>query len=262
MTLLAASGDRAAAMTAYTRLEDRLEQELSVSPSRETRRLLASLRVEAPERPPLPPALAPRGGPLAGRRPELARLREAKGVVLLAGEPGIGKTRLLAEAGRDAYARGAVVLYGRCYEEPVAPYEPFAEALGAETLSRLLDEAGGDRWRLFEQIGTYVQGATLLLDDLHWADAGTIRLFAHLARRGQLILGAYRDGEVPQTLADTLADLRRDGLVERVSCAGSAPRRSSIWAAARSSRPRRAATRSSSPRPCATAARSPRGSRT
>ena len=193
MTLLAESGDRAAAMTEYVRLEDRLERELSIAPSRETRRLLAEIRAGASAAPvaaPLPPALAERGGALAGRADELERLLAATGAppvggaaVLLAGEPGIGKTRLLAEAGRAAHARGATVLYGRCYEEPVAPYEPFAEALGADTLKRLLNEADGERWRLFEAIGARLEGTVLLLDDLHWAEAGTLRLLAHVLRR-------------------------------------------------------------------------------
>ena len=144
--------------------------------------------------------------------------------MLLAGEPGIGKTRLLAEAGRLAHKRGRPVLYGRCYEEQVAPYEPFAEALGAETFARLLGDAHDERWRLFEAIGARVEGTLLLLDDLHWADAGTLRLLAHLLRRPKppVVLGAYRDTEIARThpLAGVLADLRRDGLVERVPLRG------------------------------------------
>ncbi|HET6548176.1 MAG TPA: AAA family ATPase [Solirubrobacter sp.] len=228
MRRLAASGDRAAALGEYVRLEDRLDRELSVRPARETRRLLAEIRAGAAPplgRAPLPAALAPRGGPLVGRDAELRRLRAAtRGAVLLAGEPGIGKTRLLAEAGRAAYAGGAAVRYGRCYEEPLAPYEPFAEALGADAFGALLGEAGGERWRLFEAIGARLEGAVLLLDDLHWADAGTLRLLAHLLRRpaAPVVLGAYRDTELGRThpLAGALADLRRDGLVERVPLRG------------------------------------------
>ncbi len=240
MTLLAAGGDRAAAMSEYVRLEDRLERELSIAPSRETRRLLAEIRAgasAAPAASSLPPALAPRGGVLAGRADELERLIAATGApragaaaaaappaILLAGEPGIGKTRLLAEAGRTAHARGATVLYGRCYEEPVAPYEPFAEALGSDALKRLLSDADGERWRLFEAIGARLEGTVLLLDDLHWAEAGTLRLLAHVLRRPRppRVLGAYRDTEIGRThpLADVLADLRREGLVERLPLRG------------------------------------------
>ena len=116
------------------------------------------------------------------------------------------------------------MLYGRCYEEQVAPYEPFAEALGADTFAQLLGDAQHERWRLFEAIGARVEDAVLLLDDLHWADAGTLRLLAHLLRRPKppVVLGAYRDTEIGRThpLAGVLADLRRDGLVERVPLRG------------------------------------------
>ena len=226
MTLLADAGDRAAAMSVYVRLEDRLERELSVAPSRQTRRLLAEIRAGAA--PPLgtatEPRLPPVKGPLAGRDAELRTLTDATRAVLLAGEPGIGKTRLLAEAGRLVHKRGRTVLYGRCYEEQVAPYEPFAEALGAETFARLLADAHDERWRLFEAIGARVETTVLLLDDLHWADAGTLRLLAHLLRRPKppVVLGAYRDTEIARThpLAGVLADLRREGLVERVPLRG------------------------------------------
>src|SRR5262249_24453885 len=77
--------------------------------------------------------------PFTGRRAELRRLTQrlddTRGghgvVVLLAGEPGIGKTRLLAEVAEVARAQGALVLWGRCYEgEAARPFGPFAEALG------------------------------------------------------------------------------------------------------------------------------------
>ena len=103
------------------------------------------------------PRLPPVKGPLAGRDAELRALTDATGAVLLAGEPGIGKTRLLAEAGRILHQRRRTVLYGRCYEEQVAPYEPFAEALGADTFAQLLGDAQHERWRLFEAIGARVE---------------------------------------------------------------------------------------------------------
>ena len=144
--------------------------------------------------------------------------------MLLAGEPGIGKTRLLAEAARLAHEDGAMVRYGRCYEEPVAPYEPFAEALGASAFGALVDAAAGERWRLFEAVGAQLADSTIVLDDLHWADAGTLRLLAQLLRRADAprVLGAYRDTEISRAhpLAATLADLRRDGLVARVPLHG------------------------------------------
>ena len=50
--------------------------------------------------------------------------------MLLAGDPGIGKTRLLAEIAVRAHASGAIVLAGRAPEETLVPYQPFLEALG------------------------------------------------------------------------------------------------------------------------------------
>ena len=88
---------------------------------------------------PVPTRLrAAAAGPLFGRDQELARLRAAieraregaRPFVLLAGEPGIGKTRLAAEAATLAHADGATVLYGRCDADLGLPYQPFAEALG------------------------------------------------------------------------------------------------------------------------------------
>src|SRR5262245_54824294 len=78
--------------------------------------------------------------PFTGRAAELSRLaqrfEEARsgrgGVVLLVGEPGIGKTRTLEEFSESARAQAALVLWGRCYEgEAGRPYGPFAEAIVA-----------------------------------------------------------------------------------------------------------------------------------
>src|SRR5205823_11459525 len=76
--------------------------------------------------------------PFVGRAPERRTLDDTWGtadprrpfVVLVAGEPGIGKTRLLAEFAVTANGSGAVVGYGRCDEELAPPYGPFSEALG------------------------------------------------------------------------------------------------------------------------------------
>ena len=62
-------------------------------------------------------------------------------VAMLVGEPGIGKTRLAAEFCRNAHAHEAVVLLGRCYEESLAPYQSFVEALRHYVSECPLDEA-------------------------------------------------------------------------------------------------------------------------
>ena len=86
---------------------------------------------------PISPALLGAATPYVGR----ARLREqldagwtaVRGgscrTTLLAGEPGVGKTRTAAELARSAYTDGALVLYGRCDEDLDVPYQPFVESL-------------------------------------------------------------------------------------------------------------------------------------
>lgn len=178
------------------------------------------------------PTFARADDELAGRDRELARLNDAwhravdgtGQIVLLAGEPGIGKTRLAAELARRAHAEGAVALYGRSDEEAIVPYQPFVEALrpvvaavspatirerlhGLEAdLARVFPELIGrvtsapnairgdpetEQYRLFEAMTTLLTGATiaqpavLVLDDLQWADSPTVLLLKHLVRASQ-----------------------------------------------------------------------------
>ncbi|WP_443677683.1 BTAD domain-containing putative transcriptional regulator [Mycobacterium montefiorense] len=180
------------------------------------------------QRPDLPAVLVG-PGPFVGRRRELESLLSAwqtavtggARAVLIAGEPGVGKTRLAGEWSQQAYAQGAVVLYGRCDEDLGAPYQPFAEALrslvpclGADRLrglrgvEALLPLAPGltdvlpdianparadpdtERYALFDAVvallGIASAGATvvLILDDLHWAAKPTLLLLRHLLRFG------------------------------------------------------------------------------
>jgi hypothetical protein len=166
-----------------------------------------------------------RRGACVGRRSELERLLGAldavrsgeRRVVLLTGEPGIGKTRLAAEVGLAAHAQGALVLYGRSDEGLGLPYQAFAEALGhlvscappdllesaRPSLGRLVSlvpavreraaevevpEAGhgGERHVLFGAVSSLLAAAAalqpvvLVLDDLHWADVPTVLLLHHL----------------------------------------------------------------------------------
>jgi class 3 adenylate cyclase/tetratricopeptide (TPR) repeat protein len=179
---------------------------------------------------PLSPRLAELArGTFVGRAPERAQLetvlaaarRGDRQIALVAGEPGIGKTRLAAELARDAHAAGAIVLDGRCDEDLGAPFQPWIQALAhfaslapddelralvaeeaihalplvPELRRRLPDlavpadgELEGERWRLFEAVDALLAGASrgsplvILLDDLHWADAPSLALLRHLAR--------------------------------------------------------------------------------
>ncbi len=171
---------------------------------------------------------SPNEGPLIGRERESEHLRDwwasvRRGtgrLLTVDGDPGIGKTRLVAELARAVEEDGALVLWGRCDEGPVAPFQPFAEALGnyfqalsadrishmAEwqltELSRLVlrlreyaplpeDEASdpeSERYRFFEAVAATLNelsaGGTVLLvvDDLHWADEPTLLLLRHVLR--------------------------------------------------------------------------------
>ena len=180
---------------------------------------------------PLPGPLAPDEGewPFAGRDVALDQLgaewkAAAAGerrVVMIAGEPGIGKTRLVAELARSVHADGALVLLGRTDEHVDAPYGPWREALRAlvrsapeEILGRHVAEHGGElarivpelarrverlpaavatdpeteRLLLFEAVAGLVAATSaeapvlLVLDDLHWADRSTLLLLLHLLK--------------------------------------------------------------------------------
>jgi class 3 adenylate cyclase len=182
-------------------------------------------------------------GTIVGREAELAHMLRAvhsvtQGdgrLVLLAGEPGVGKTRLLQEVTVAVRERGFLVAAGRCYEpEQTVPYYPFLDAMAAlwevapvdlraETAKRwrhlgaLLPEAlpmpsapaapgQDDQQRIFRAATGFLQKLTesvpiaLLLDDLHWADGSSLTLLRHLASHTRtsrlLLLGSYRDVEV------------------------------------------------------------------
>jgi class 3 adenylate cyclase/tetratricopeptide (TPR) repeat protein len=179
---------------------------------------------------PLPRPLATAGHTrFVGRRAEREQLTAAwkeaaaggRRVALIAGEPGVGKTRLAAEIAATAHDEGAVVLYGRCDEDLGVPYQPFVEALRPyvaacppEELAEQIAPHGGDlvrlvpqiadrvpalpealhadpeteRFRLFEAFASFLANVgsarpvVLVLDDLHWAAKPTLLLLRHLNR--------------------------------------------------------------------------------
>jgi len=264
MVALAAAGDRVAALRSYADFSRRLARELSLAPSAATRELASRLRREelgtaaaATVGLPLPERLdAARGGVFVGREAAGARLHEAfararsgdRSVALVTGVAGIGKTRLLAEFAHAAQGAGALVLYGRCDEEPARPYQPFGEALAPLTVPDVLADGLGeltagrpgepasdpeiDRARMFDAVAEWLeevaamQPLVLVLDDLHWADRGTLLLVRRLATRPQrvplLLLGSARDVELRpgHPLTEALADIRRDRPVLRVALQG------------------------------------------
>jgi len=105
-----------------------------------------------------------RGGAFAGRGDELDRLESIWSMlddagprfVGLAGEPGMGKSRLSAEFAASVHARGATVLAGRCSEEPLRPFEPFAEALVGYVRTADVDDMAARLGRLAAPLGALV----------------------------------------------------------------------------------------------------------
>jgi transcriptional regulator with XRE-family HTH domain len=177
---------------------------------------------------PAPVRVAP--GTFVGRTGEVDRLRNALAsavagegrLVLLAGEPGIGKTRLAQELSAEAQSRGCLVLWGRCWEGEGAPaFWPWVEALGAyararepSTLRAQFADAASDiaqvvpqvrallpdlpappasdpeqaRYRLFDGVTAFLgrvaaaEPLLLVLDDLHWADKPSLLLLQFVTR--------------------------------------------------------------------------------
>jgi class 3 adenylate cyclase len=201
-----------------------------------------------------------------GRERELEVLQDAwvsvtagrRRLVLVSGEPGIGKTRLVAELASTA--EDSTTAYGWCDQDSAAAYFPWSSIVRSLTRSqpdvfaavapalateirRLVPELGsgdlpvmGDasitRLYLFDAIDTFLaavsarQPLLVVLDDLHWADAGTLAIIRQLLRSDRdgplLIVGTYRDTDVDRThpLAQSLHDLQREPGSIRVSLSG------------------------------------------
>jgi len=129
--------------------------------------------------------------------------------VLVAGEAGIGKTRLASEFAARARDAGLEVLLGRAIDlvGTELPYQPFVEALRPLGERRRPDgQAAGSQLRVFEETlalltdRAAVAPLLLVLEDLHWADSSTLDLVVFLAHnlhnRPVLLLATYRADEV------------------------------------------------------------------
>ncbi len=182
---------------------------------------------------PLPALLTDVGSIFVGRDSELDELRrawdetasEGLRVMFLAGEPGVGKTRLAAELARQVHSEGATVLAGRCDEDVAVPFQLFIEPLRhfidhladeelpgrlgrfSAELVRLVPELAErvpglpppleadpetERYRVFDAVASWLGDVAadrpllLVLDDLHWAAKPNLLLLRHVLRSRSL----------------------------------------------------------------------------
>ncbi len=258
---LAACGRRREALDHYPEVCALLRAELGASPSEILVRARAELD-RVPDPAPAAPA-APRGvpipevptAPLVGRLEELATIRaaldgvfagEAQPVLVFSGDPGIGKSRLAEEVARGADRRGGRALVARAFEvEMIRPYAPWIDLLAAvpdgavpralrPDLAPLLPSSGRARpgvepARLYEAVARLLahlaqeRPVVIVLDDLHWADEGSLGLLHFCARSPScarvFFAGTARSGELAdnaaaQRLLRTLARESRIRLIE------------------------------------------------
>ena len=207
---------------------------------------LARLLTRAPEEP-----FAPAG--LVGRAPELERLRKAltqawtgaARTVVVAGEPGIGKTTLLDALATEAGRRGGVAVWGRGEPEGRAygVWRPVVRALAqlvaGERRPRARPAARRGRRPAARSsgCGSTTRSPTcsrprrpsspllVVLDDLHWADASSLRLLAHVASAEPaarlLLAGSYTASELAEARAPGVLDeIEGDPRAERMELAG------------------------------------------
>ena len=242
MLALYRCGRQADALRAYQRLQSMLAEELGIDPSRELRELeeailnqdqhldhRRSLDAATGNGTTLPLSRGKVCRPLepllrnqfVGREVELSELENLLTIgslppspILIMGEPGIGKTSLLARLAERAAAQDVLCLYGRCDEENIVPYQPFVEAMRSllafrERETVLTGSLRNELARILPEFRKLIPGelalldpsdpATaqshicraivealnllasegnlhLLLDDVQWADSGSLQL--------------------------------------------------------------------------------------
>jgi DNA-binding SARP family transcriptional activator/Tfp pilus assembly protein PilF len=227
------AGKRDAALDTLTQFVKMLNQELGLEPMEETLKLLKTIRhaealiieplVSTKQQIPLEVLRPPQ---FIGRKHQLEIFHSNQSVVFISGEPGVGKTRFLAEA-----LPNARWLYCREGLENL-PYHPLTYylkhndlpdvGLYRDDLARLVPELAPQRFaglhdpemskvRLLEALARVLEAESspIVVDDLQWADAGTIELLIFLHSRGRVKLtGTYRSSEDTVQLKTMRASLQ------------------------------------------------------
>jgi len=180
-----------------------------------------------------PPSLVGRGPLLAELRAALdAALAGHGSLVLITGEPGIGKTALITTLAGEAASRGVRVGWGRCAEGEGAPaFWPWTQVLratgglpsgqdhlappvagitSADPPPAGITREAADRFRIFDLVARQLAGAAagsgllVVLDDLHWADPDSLGLLEFAARQlgssRLLLVGSYRPDDAGDRL--------------------------------------------------------------
>ena len=252
-----ALGSRGHALTVYEECRRRLDEELGVRPSEETEAAYLALLGSAP-RVGIRAATATREPTQAETLPFVGRVAERSRIevdwdavrgggmrgVVIAGESGIGKTRLAEEIARNAQRDGALVLWGSCVAEVGIPYQPFGELLTQVFTARpfVLDQIGSLATDLAALVPTLVDGSVapvapldehararlfraaevaietiasepvvVVLDDMQYADEDALALLRHftpiVAHRPCLLVLIVR--EATGFVAAALAEFHR-----------------------------------------------------
>ncbi len=279
MALRYEAGDRAGALSEYARFGQLVQHELAIAPMPETQALYGQIVQNTPliAQPPTldlttdravstPPVPALKIRPFVGREIERQQLearwsRAARGyggLLLIGGEAGIGKSRLVHELALIAEAQGGRVLSGQTSPEETHPYQAIVQAGRAAlpmvltlqlepvrlaAIAALLPELRQcwtlpvldlerERLRLFDALAAYFEKLArprpvlLLLEDLHWAGDATVSLVEFLARRAAnvplLIVATYREEETPRghALRRMRRSLQKEALVDHVALTG------------------------------------------